>query len=107
MPQDDRLTDEILLSRFRVVVPLGARIAEYSPPWHSLNQHSRLCLSSGQVVGAIRHKRANGQMDGEYKQLLGKLLRLHPDYYSMWNFRKEAVLAEVRARDTKLHRLCM
>lgn len=51
-----------------------------------------------QVVGAIRHKRAKGQMDGEYKQLLGKLLRLHPDYYSMWNFRKEAVLAEVRAR---------
>eukprot|EP00752_Nemacystus_decipiens_P004087 g3740.t1 len=47
------------------------------------------------VVGAIRHKRSNGQMDGEYKQLLGKLLRLHPDYYSMWNFRKEAVLAEL------------
>ncbi|CAM9240482.1 unnamed protein product [Ectocarpus fasciculatus] len=47
------------------------------------------------VVGAIRHKRASGQMDAEYKQLLGKLLRLHPDYYSMWNFRKEAVLAEL------------
>ncbi|CAM9297573.1 unnamed protein product [Ectocarpus sp. 8 AP-2014] len=47
------------------------------------------------VVGAIRHKRATGQMDAEYKQLLGKLLRLHPDYYSMWNFRKEAVLAEL------------
>eukprot|EP00903_Cladosiphon_okamuranus_P016843 g15533.t1 len=53
------------------------------------------------VVGAIRHKRAKGQMDGEYKQLLGKLLRLHPDYYSMWNFRKEAVLAELsRIGDT-------
>lgn len=51
-----------------------------------------------QVVGAIRYKRANGQLDGEYKQLLGKLLRLHPDYYSMWNFRKEAVLAEVREK---------
>ena len=48
-----------------------------------------------QVVGAIRHKRASGEMDGEYKKLLGKLLRLHPDYYSMWNFRKEAVLQEV------------
>lgn len=54
--------------------------------------------SCDQVVGAIRHKRATGQMDAEYKQLLGKLLRLHPDYYSMWNFRKEAVLAEVRRR---------
>lgn len=54
-----------------------------------------------QVVGAIRHKRAVGQMGGEYKQLLGKLLRLHPDYYSMWNFRKEAVLAEVRASETE------
>ena len=32
----------------------------------------------------------------EYKKLLGKLLRLHPDYYSMWNFRKEVVLQEVR-----------
>lgn len=58
------------------------------------------CSLSIQVVGAIRHKRASGQMDGEYKQLLGKLLRLHPDYYSMWNFRKEAVLEEVRARNT-------
>lgn len=48
-----------------------------------------------QVVGAIRHKRASGEMDGEYKKLLGKLLRLHPDYYSMWNFRKEVVLQEV------------
>lgn len=34
-------------------------------------------------------------MDEEYKGLLGKLLRLHPDFYSMWNFRKEAVLQEV------------
>lgn len=46
-------------------------------------------------MGAIRHKRKCGEMDGEYKKLLGKLLRLHPDYYSMWNFRKEAVLQEV------------
>lgn len=59
------------------------------------------CFWTVQVVGAIRHKRTSGQMDGEYKHLLGKLLRLHPDYYSMWNFRKEAVLAEVRERKTR------
>lgn len=47
------------------------------------------------VIGAIRHKRAAGEMDEEYKGLLGKLLRLHPDFYSMWNFRKEAVLQEI------------
>lgn len=47
------------------------------------------------VIGAVRHKRAAGEIDGEYKSLLGKVLRLHPDYYSMWNFRKEAVLEEV------------
>lgn len=63
--------------------------------------HHPFCFWPVQVVGAIRHKRANGQMDGEYKHLLGKLLRLHPDYYSMWNFRKEAVLAEVRAEKEK------
>lgn len=71
------------------------------PAQHPRNT-SRSCLSSVQVVGAIRHKRTSGQMDGEYKQLLGKLLRLHPDYYSMWNFRKEAVLAEVSAKRARL-----
>lgn len=71
------------------------------PAQHPRNT-SRSCLSSVQVVGAIRHKRTSRQMDGEYKQLLGKLLRLHPDYYSMWNFRKEAVLAEVSAKRARL-----
>lgn len=66
-----------------------------------ISHHPLCCWPVPQVVGAIRHKRANGQMDGEYKHLLGKLLRLHPDYYSMWNFRKEAVLAEVGAKEER------
>ncbi|CAM9460706.1 unnamed protein product [Ascophyllum nodosum] len=47
------------------------------------------------VVDAIRYKRKCGHLDGEYKRLLGKLLRLHPDFYSMWNYRKEVVLQEL------------
>lgn len=57
--------------------------------------HTLLLHCALKVIGAVRHKRASGEVDGEYKSLLGKVLRLHPDYYSMWNFRREAVLHEV------------
>ncbi|CAM9358206.1 unnamed protein product [Choristocarpus tenellus] len=48
------------------------------------------------VIGAVVHKRKVGEIDGELKVLVGKVLRLHPDYYSMWNYRREGILEQLR-----------
>ncbi|CAM9597079.1 unnamed protein product [Discosporangium mesarthrocarpum] len=50
------------------------------------------------VIGAVIHKRNSDQVDSELKGLVGKVLRLQPDYYSMWNYRRETILEEVRSQ---------
>lgn len=49
----------------------------------------------GQLAGEVLLRRAARQYDAESLALAGKLLELHPEVYTVWNYRREA-LAPVR-----------
>lgn len=50
----------------------------------------------GQLAGEVLARRAAGRADAESLGLAAKLLELHPEVYTVWNYRREA-LAPVRA----------
>lgn len=44
------------------------------------------------LVEILFTKRRNLEYTEETMQVLGKMLRLNPDFYSLWNFRREILL---------------
>ena len=45
----------------------------------------------GQLSAEVLERRAARRYDAESLALAGKLLELHPEVYSVWNFRREAL----------------
>ncbi len=58
--------------------------------------HLRFSLSLqaalfGQLAGEVLSRRAAARFDAESLALAGKLLELHPEIYTVWNYRREAL----------------
>ena len=52
--------------------------------------------------GAFLTARANKQMDERSFQLTKTLIELNPDFYSLWNFRKEIILDKMEKESAAL-----
>ena len=52
------------------------------------------------LVTLIFNKRREKDFSPETMMITGKVLRLNPDFYSLWNFRREILLSQVSELST-------
>ena len=52
------------------------------------------------LVGLIFSKRKEKDYSPETMLITGKVLRLNPDFYSLWNFRREILISQIPELET-------
>ena len=72
----------------------GVTKTEYQAKRTEAHQRERAAKAAkyGKVVAAIRQRRAQKLHDVESLGLTSKILELNPEFYTLWNFRKEILL---------------